>query len=852
MPNNNYMMLNAPFSGPVITLNNVPDPVFASGAMGDGMAIDPLGDVLHAPFAGQVMTVARTLHAINLRADDGSEWLLHVGIDTVELNGEGFEVLVMEGQRVTQGQPLLRMDLDQVARHSRSLVSPFILLNGDRFKLAPIAGLCAVEVGDPLSQVVPRDAPTPASATLAATPVHEVRGKVRLAHEGGLHARPAALIRQAAQAFGSRIHLHFAGASASADSITSLMSLGVREWEEVEVSCLGPDSDQALLAMLHALSTPTALEGPAAARPRSTPPRTQPSAGDAARGIFSGVTASPGLVSGRLYRLDSLQLPADPGHHIALEQHQRLDEALMAVRADINGALDPQQAAQSAIFTTHLAMLEDPALLDAAAANIQQGQGAAHAWSQALLAQGEALEALGNPLLAERASDLRDLRQRVLLKLLGQARSVEAPPGAIVVAHELTPSDLLMLITRGVGGICMATGGATSHVAILARGNGLPCVVALGSSMFASLDTAMGNDVVLDADNGCLELRPGVERLAQVQADMRHQASVRQREQQHAHTAALTEDGVQIEVAANIASPADAQRAHAHGADGVGLLRSEFLFVERATAPTEAEQTETYQAVLAAMPDKPVIIRTIDIGGDKQLDYLPLPAEANPVLGLRGIRLGQARPELLDQQLRALLQVKPLARCRILLPMISEVGELLAVRARLDAIAAVLGLTERPQLGVMIEVPSAALMAEQLAQHADFLSIGTNDLSQYTLAMDRDHAGLAARVDGMHPAVLRLIAMTCQAAQRHGRWVGVCGALACEPLATAALIGLGVRELSVSPTQIGQIKARVRTLDAGQCQALAKRLQNLESATAVRAACAAFEHSGRLATSVSE
>lgn len=219
------------------------------------------------------------------------------------------------------------------------------------------------------------------------------------------------------------------------------------------------------------------------------------------------------------------------------------------------------------------------------------------------------------------------------------------------------------------------------------------------------------------------------------------------------------------------------------------------------------------------------------------MDYLPLPAEANPVLGLRGIRLAQVRPQLLDQQLRGLLQARPLHRCRILLPMVTEVSELLHIRQRLDALGSELGLEERPQLGVMIEVPAAALLAEQLAEHADFLSIGTNDLSQYTLAMDRDHAGLAARVDALHPALLRLIAQTCAGAARHGRWVGVCGALASDPLATPVLIGLGVRELSVSPPQIGEIKDRVRHLDAEQCRRVSTDLLNLPSAAAVRQAC---------------
>jgi len=834
MHNNKQMTFSAPFSGAVLKQADIPDPVFAEGTMGKGLAIDPLDDVLHAPFAGVVINVARTRHAVNLRADNGSEWLLHVGIDTVGLNGEGFEALVEDGQRVKEGQPLLRFDLDNVARESRSLVTPLILLNGDGFTFALTHTSGSVNVGEPLLTVT---ALAQQHQDVQNTDIRakQARGSIRVAHNGGLHARPAALVRQTARQFASHAELHFAGASASTDSVTGLMGLGVAEQDEVEVVCLGHDSEVALQALLKALSTPSPEEKPqpavAAMAPRFNAADTEP-------GVIRGVTASPGLASGPLFRLDTIELDEDLGGHRPDEQRQILSEALVQVRADISVSLDHGQHEQSAIFATHLAMLEDPALLDAAYDAIDQGRSAAHAWSQAILTQCDRLENLGNTLLAERANDLRDLRQRVLLTLLGDARDVEVPAGAIVVARELTPSDLLMLAQCGIGGICMAEGGATSHVAILARSKGLPCVVALGASL---LDVATGQEAVLDADNGRLELAPDDVRLRGIQTLRTQRFEQRQRQQQHAHLPALTQDGVTIDIAANVASRADAENAQLNGADGVGLLRTEFLFVDRSTAPTEDEQLAAYQGVLDAMSDKPVIIRTIDIGGDKQLQYLPLPAEANPVLGLRGIRLGQARPQLLDQQLRALLRIQPLARCRILLPMITEVGELLAVRSRIDELALQADITERPELGVMIEVPSAALLAGQLAEHADFLSIGTNDLSQYTLAMDRDHAGLAARVDALHPALLRLIAMTCSAAESKGRWVGVCGALASDPLATAVLIGLGVRELSVSPPQVAQIKAQVRELDTRQCQALAQHLLNLSSAEDVREACRTFQ-----------
>ncbi len=827
--NNNDLTLSAPLSGPVLTLGNVPDDVFASGAMGDGIAIDPLNDCLHAPCAGVVIHVARTGHALTIRADNGAEVLLHVGIDTVELQGEGFALLVQQGARVSNGQPLVRFDLDRIARQCKSLVSLIILTNGEQFELRPVA-VNAVKVGEALLRIVARQAGV-VQPVMADTAEAHASASVRITHRGGLHARPAALIRKTAQGFSSLSQLHFAGKSASCASLIGLMSLGISEGDEVRVNCVGKDADAALQALVAALSVVIKEEhhAPAIVAPRRA---------SSEAGVLQGVCAAPGLVYGPLFRLTGIELPADTGNHSADEQLQRLDAALEQVRSEIRTTLKHARQRKSVeeeeIFAAHLALLEDPTLLEAATGAIENGSAATHAWHDAIQAQCGVLLALGKPLFAERSNDLRDLQQRVLRALLGEAWHFGLPAGAIVSAHELTPSDLLQLSAQKAAGLCMAEGGATSHVAILARGKGLPCVVALGAEV---LDVPQGQRVVLDAVNGRLELEPTEARRAEVHQIRDAQKLRRQQQQAQAQQPANTIDGTTIEVAANVASSAEAQVAFESGADGVGLLRTEFLFVDRRTAPDEQEQRQAYQAVLDAMGDKSVIIRTIDVGGDKQLDYLPLPIETNPVLGLRGIRLAQVRPEVLDQQLCALLQVSPLARCRILLPMVSEVDELLHIRQRFDELCAELELTLRPELGVMIEVPAAALMAEQLARHADFLSIGTNDLSQYTLAIDRDHAGLAARVDALHPALLRLIAQTCSGAAKHGRWVGVCGALASDPLATPVLVGLGVSELSVSPPQIGEIKDRVRHLDAAQCRQLSQGLLDLSSAKAVRQAC---------------
>jgi phosphoenolpyruvate-protein kinase (PTS system EI component) len=301
----------------------------------------------------------------------------------------------------------------------------------------------------------------------------------------------------------------------------------------------------------------------------------------------------------------------------------------------------------------------------------------------------------------------------------------------------------------------------------------------------------------------------------------------------------VTLDGVAIEVAANLAQADEAAGLLGFGADGVGLLRTELLFMARRTAPSEDEQRQAYQAVLDALDDggdrgRCLIIRTLDVGADKPLAYLPMPQEENPALGLRGIRLGLARPDLLRAQFRACLRLRPLSRVRLLLPMVTDLDDLQRTRRILDDLAAELGLDACPQLGVMIETPAAAVLADQLAASADFFSLGSNDLTQYTLAMDRTNSAVARRLDDCHPAVLRLIATATEGAARHGRWVGLCGGMASDPLAVPLLLGLGVTELSVSPAQIAGIKQVVRRLELGACREAARRALALASAGAVR------------------
>ncbi|OWY38259.1 phosphoenolpyruvate--protein phosphotransferase [Xenophilus sp. AP218F] len=818
--------LYAPFSGPIVPLDQVPDPVFAGLMMGDGLALEPLSGTLLAPCDGVITQLARSRHALTLTAANGAEVLIHIGIDTVKLDGAGFVARVGEGDRVRRGQPLIDVDLDAVAGKVPSLQTMLVIANSEQFSIPRRAqGLAqagqshflTLAAGEAISLRQSAGGP-------------ERQGEATVRHEGGLHARPAAQVQNAARAFQSKIEIEFNGQRANARSVVALMGLGVAEGDVVGVLAQGEDAEAALAAVRQALETHTAAgHAPTAAVAQAV-------VAPLADGQLGGVCAAPGLAVGQVVRLDAFEMELVENAAAGCDEMARLTDALSQVRDDIEAAIADAlrrgMTAESDIYAAHLALLDDPELLADAGAAIARGKAAGFAFRQAIRAQCGILAGLGSQLLAERVSDLKDIERQTLQALYGaDCAAPQLFAESILVADDLAPSQLTRLPREKVAGILTAAGGASGHVAILARALGIPALVACGP---AALQLEHGRQLVLDASRGCCNPQPDSAELARAREQISAKFQRLQQMLANAQSEAVTVDGARIDVAANIASEQDARDGVAHGADGVGLLRTEFLFIDRHDAPTADEQAQAYQAVLDALDGRNAIIRTLDIGGDKEVPYLQLPQEPNPALGLRGVRTSFAYPDMLDAQLRALLSVKPLSRLRVLVPMIADVGELIRLRQRMDELAAEMGVVERPQLGVMIEVPSAALLADQLARHADFLSIGTNDLTQYTLAMDRCNATLAASIDSMHPGLLRLIAIAAEGASKHGKWVGVCGAMASDPQAVPALLGLGVTELSVSPRLVPEIKNLVRSLNLAQCREEARKLLTLSSAREIR------------------
>lgn len=839
--------LAAPLAGWAMPLTEVPDPAFAQGLVGTGMAIDPTVNELRSPCDGVVLSVHRARHACTVRTASGAEVLLHLGVDTVGLNGEGFTAHVQDGQSVKTGDRLISFDMDLVGSRAQSLVSMMVVVNdgytvdGQSVNREIAAGDAAMTVhGGGGADAVP----TPAAAPVESGETAERTVPLRIAH--GLHARPAAALVAAAKAHPGTVAILCRDRSANAKSVVALMGLGTVLGDRLTIRATGTGAQgvvESIAGLIDSGLGDPVVEGVAAPAPApaATPAPAQPAAEEdigppfapGQEALLKGTIAVPGQAVGSVVRrFRSGMRVTEQGAGPEVEEprlHQALERVISRLAESAKRMPD-----HAAIFQAHREILDDPELLDAALTDIRAGKSAEWAWQRTAQMQADALAGLADPRMAERAADLRDLEQQVLTALSGKEPSAglaDLPAGSIVLADEILPSDLAGVPAGRLAGIGMAHGGPTSHAVILAAALGVPTVVALGRQAERVPD---GAPAVLDGNRGELLVFPPEDMLATTRTAVAARAARREENRRTSREDCRMADGTRIEVFANLGRVSDAPGAVVEGAEGCGLLRTEFLFLERQSAPTEDEQYQQYQQIADALEGRPLVIRTLDVGGDKPLSYLPLPKEENPVLGLRGVRVGLREPELLRAQIRAILRVKPAGICRIMVPMIASPSELQAVRTMVDEERAKLGRAEPIELGAMIEVPAAALIADRIGAVADFLSIGTNDLTQYVLAMDRGNPHVAAQLDALHPGVLRLIRLAVMGAKTHDRVVAVCGGSASDPMAAPLLIGLGVTELSATPAVIADLKAFIRTLRLEDCRRVAEAALGTDSAAEVR------------------
>ncbi|MDK2924408.1 MAG: phosphoenolpyruvate-protein phosphotransferase system enzyme [Bacillota bacterium] len=563
--------------------------------------------------------------------------------------------------------------------------------------------------------------------------------------------------------------------------------------------------------------------------------------------MWQGVGAAPGIAIGPavVVKRSQGEISSETGAAFDPRREEaRLAEAERAVRAEIAALRERTErelgAEQAAIFTAHLLMLEDPALVGEARRLIAtEGLSAVMAVKRVVAELSATLAALSDEYLRERAADVRDVGERLLAYLTGTAgQELVLKEPAVVVGTDLTPSQTARLPKDKLLGLASAAGGRTSHVAILARSLGVPAVVGLGEAWISEVRD--GDLLVVDGTQGLVLVNPDPAELAAWRRRQAQEKAERERLAALRSLPAVTRDGRRLELAANIGSPADVEVARASGAEGVGLLRTEFLYMDRSELPTEDEQFEAYRAVARAFSPQPVIIRTLDVGGDKDIPYLGLKREENPFLGLRAIRFSLARPDIFRTQLRAILRASSYGNVKVMFPMVAAPQEVRAARAHLEAvreelITAGAKVADKIEVGIMVEVPAAALAADLLAPEVDFFSIGSNDLIQYTLAADRHNERVAYLYEPFHPAVLRLIERTISAAHGAGIWAGMCGELAGDPLAAPLLLGLGLDEFSMAAGSIPVVKERLRSLSYEEAQGLARVALSLPDAEAVRA-----------------
>jgi phosphocarrier protein FPr len=672
------------------------------------------------------------------------------------------------------------------------------------------------------------------------TNTQEIRIKIR--NRLGLHARPAAQFVGTASRFQSQIKVQNLTRNTElvrGDSINQVATLGVRQGDELLITATGVDAEAALRD-LQALIINNFGEDDSIIQPPAPPPE----ASIPSQGELTGIAASGGIAIAPLVHYQSVAIPITKYHIENVEiEWQRLQSSIQIAREEIATLLSHTSTqigdAEAAIFDAHLLFLADPVMLEAVHQHIVEARlNAESAWQIVVDEVVNSYRQLEDAYLQERVDDVVDVSRRVLRILLGDLPThLELPEPSIIVGKDLSPSDTANLDPSQVMGICMTSGSATSHSAIIARTLGIPAVLGVDAQVLNLQD---GTLIALDGESGKVWVTPSPEMMGKLETKRQNWHIAQAEAKKKAHEPAITRDGCHIQVFANIGNLADAETAVQHGAEGVGLLRTEFLYLERTNPPTEEEQLQVYQDISQALGNRPLIIRTLDIGGDKQISYLHNPKENNPFLGLRGIRFCLENPHFLTTQLKAILRASSENHnIKIMWPMIATITELRAATEILDQVKSELrangiAFDENMEVGMMVETPAAVAIADQLAREVNFFSIGTNDLSQYVMAGDRTNPKVATLADALQPPVLRMIQQTVQAAHAAKIWVGLCGEVAAETLVAPILIGLGLDELSVNPQAIASLKQGISRLTMNEARDIAAVALQQDSATNVR------------------
>ncbi len=684
------------------------------------------------------------------------------------------------------------------------------------------------------------------SAAVAAED-YPTKSEAVIVDKEGMHARPASLISEAASKFtGTDILLRNHDRSANAKSMAEILAMGAIEGDRITVSASGEEAEVAVDELVSLINAGLdAIDETSSGFSNYNPLEALPPL-DAPEGrlVFQGAAASPGIA------MASVHVFQEEERHLERETSDipgelaLLDDALEKASEQLDSLYQemkqnaPQEAA---IFRAQAQLLRDEAILKNSRQLIGEGNRAAWSWDRAMKDQVASLEAVDDERIKARVADMNDVSSRIIRILENKTGDFGFPQDEdfILVASELTPSQTASLDTLPVKAICTELGGPNSHMAILARALGIPAIVGIGSGLIQQVET--GELAIVDPQSSSFIISPDEKTIQQARSRIDAWNKMQEIENAQKFEQAVTTDNRQIEVVCNIAKPTEAQSVLDNGGEGVGLLRTEFMFEASKVEPTVEEQVVALQEIATTLGARQLVVRTADIGGDKPVSWLDMPHEDNPFLGVRGIRHSFRHESMFRHQLEAIYRVAHWqaengieSGIHIMFPMISKFSEWRKARDIAEEVRNRVGAPTLP-LGIMVEVPSAALLAEHFAKEVDFFSIGSNDLTQYTLAMDRLHPDLASEADSFSPALLKLISMTVQAADANGKWVGVCGNMAADPDLASILLGLGVKEISVSPANIPALKLLIRSVSFKQLREKAHRALTLESSAEIRA-----------------
>ncbi|MBE2239158.1 MAG: phosphoenolpyruvate--protein phosphotransferase [Caldilineaceae bacterium] len=795
----------------------------------------------HQPFGTDPIAISEAIHAA--WGDDGVLVLMDLG--SAVISGQvALDLLpdeerarvrlsvgpFVEGAMAAAVQASIGMSLEAVAREAEEAnqAKRAVLHAGDVERDATNAPLFAHDVADPA--------------------IHTASADVIVVNAAGLHFGPAAHFIQTAAQFHAEVHvtnLTTGVGPAQASRFNQLLALGIEKDHCIRIEAIGPDADEVVNTLVKHVAhdiggveaprqalgaASVALPGQGAARLSGQP---------ASHGVAIGVAV---VLTNRQDPLQDSQADESESDNNVDSERERFHHAQHTALTQLEDLTDQVRKTlgedQAVIFRAHALLLQDRDFLNEVRTAIDHGQSAVAAVRQAVLRWADRFRQMSGSVFQQRAADVEDVGRRLLHLLLhATLQPLDLPDNAIIVAEDLLPSQTATLDRTKVIGFCTAGGGSTAHTAILARSMGIPAVVGVGALLLEL--TTTGVSLALDGEHGAVIIEPDeATTLVYTHAQTAAHAA-RTTAWAAAQRLTRTYDGVRVEVAANLGAAADGALALEAGAEAVGLLRTEFLFQDRQTPPTEEEQMVIYRQVANALGNRRLVIRTLDIGGDKPAPYLTLPKETNPFLGWRAIRISLAMPELFKVQLRALMRAAVGNAIHIMFPMISSMDEVLRAQALMAAAANELAAAGAPfradlPVGIMIETPAAVEMADRLASLVDFFSIGTNDLTQYTFAADRTNQRVAALVDPLHPAMLRQIDFVLRAAHSHERWVGLCGEMAADPLAIPILLGLGLDEFSMAPSSIPAAKQIISRLTMPVARRLAQKALQMNDGDDVR------------------